>query len=143
MSPPLIKEVKKRMRPDRMAILDAPPGTSCPVVETVRGSGFTLLVTEPTPFGLYDLKLAVGVLAQLEIPCGVALNRADIGNGRVKDFLKDRGIPLLMEIPFDRRVAEGYALGQTLLEVRPEWIEKFQDLFEQIKVLIKNVKHHG
>ena len=111
MSPPLIREVKKRIKNDTLAILDAPPGTSCPVIQTVKGSDYTILVTEPTPFGLYDLKLAVEALGAMNIPCGVILNRSDIGDKQVQIYLQSKGIPLLMEIPFERRIAEGYAKG--------------------------------
>jgi MinD superfamily P-loop ATPase len=137
MSPPLIREVKKRRDPNRVTILDAPPGTSCPVIQTVKGSDFTVLVTEPTPFGLYDLKLAVEVLDRLRIPCGVVINRADVGDRKVKDYLKARGLPLLLEIPFDRRIAAGYARGQSLIEIRPELKADMQNLFREIQGLLK------
>ncbi|MEW6187047.1 MAG: ATP-binding protein [Thermodesulfobacteriota bacterium] len=133
MSPPLIREVKKHIPKERLTIIDAPPGTSCPVIQTVKGSDYTLLVTEPTPFGLFDLKLAIAALENLKNPCGVILNRADIGTLETRDYLQSKGIPLLMEIPFDRRIAEGYARGQSLVEVFPEWKEKFQKLFQKIK----------
>jgi MinD superfamily P-loop ATPase len=133
MSPPLIREVKKRIKKDALAILDAPPGTSCPVVQTVKGSDYTILVTEPTPFGLYDLKLAVESLGNLRIPFGVILNRADSGDQKVQAYLESQGIPLLMEIPFDRKIAEGYARGESLIQVRPEMREKFRNLFQEIQ----------
>lgn len=135
MSPPLIREIKRRLDPDRIAILDAPPGTSCPVIRTVKGSDFTVLVTEPTPFGLFDLKLAVEVLNRLGIPCGVIINRSDVGDRKVKDYLKARGLPLLMEIPFDRRIASGYARGEMLIESRPELKAEFQNLWRTIQDL--------
>ena len=133
MSPPLIREVKKRIKKDTLAILDAPPGTSCPVIQTVKGSDYTILVTEPTPFGLFDLKLAIAALGTLNTPCGVILNRADVGDKQVQKYLESKGIPLLMEIPFDRKIAEGYAKGQSLVEIRPELKEQFQKLFGDIK----------
>jgi MinD superfamily P-loop ATPase len=133
MSPPLIREVKKRIKKNTLAILDAPPGTSCPVIQTVKGSDYTILVTEPTPFGLFDLKLALAALGSLNIPCGVILNRANIGNNETKTYLQSEGIPLLMEIPFERRIAEGYAKGQSLVEIKPELKEQFQKLFLEIK----------
>lgn len=133
MSPPLIREVKKRNKKDALAILDAPPGTSCPVFQTVKGSDYTILVTEPTPFGLYDLKLAVESLGNLRIPFGVILNRADSGDQKVQAYLESQGIPLLMEIPFDRKIAEGYARGESLIQVRPEMREKFRNLFQEIQ----------
>ncbi|MBI4763297.1 MAG: ATP-binding protein [Deltaproteobacteria bacterium] len=134
MSPPLIREVKKRIKNDTLAILDAPPGTSCPVIQTVKGSDYTILVTEPTPFGLYDLKLALAALGSLNIPCGVILNRADIGNNEAKNYLRSEGIPLLMEIPFERKIAEGYAKGLSLVEIKPELKEQFQKLHLDIQV---------
>jgi MinD superfamily P-loop ATPase len=137
MSPPLIREVKKRIKKDTLAILDAPPGTSCPVIQTLKGSDYTILVTEPTPFGLYDLKLAVAALGTLHIPCGVILNRADVGDHQVQNYLQSERIPLLMEIPFERRIAEGYAKGQSLVEIKPELKEKFQHLFEEIRMKAK------
>jgi MinD superfamily P-loop ATPase len=139
MSPPLIREVKKRKRIDTLTILDAPPGTSCPVIQTVKGSDYTILVTEPTPFGVFDLKLAVTALETLNIPCGVILNRADMGNDEARDYLRSKGLPLLMEIPFDRRIAEGYARGDSLIETRPELKEKFQGLLEMVKRQIANL----
>jgi MinD superfamily P-loop ATPase len=143
LSPPLIREVKKRRDPARTAILDAPPGTSCPVIQTVKGSDFTVLVTEPTPFGLFDLKLAVEVLARLGIPCGVVINRANVGDRKVKDYLKARGLPLLLEIPFDRRIAAGYAQGQSLIEIRPRLQADFQNLFQEIQGLLKETPRVG
>jgi MinD superfamily P-loop ATPase len=133
MSPPLIREVKKRIKTGTTAILDAPPGTSCPVIQTVKGSDYTILVTEPTPFGLYDLKLAVAALKTLHIQSGVILNRSDIGNNQVQAYLQSEGIPLLMEIRFERKIAEGYAKGQSLVQIDPELKEKFQNLFQEIK----------
>lgn len=128
MSPPLIREVKKRIDRKRWVILDAPPGTACPVIQTVKGSDYTVLVTEPTPFGLFDLKLTVTALEELKIPHGVILNRADMGTGETRDYLRSKGIPLLLEIPFDRAVAEGYAHGNSLIAVRPELKEAFENV---------------
>jgi MinD superfamily P-loop ATPase len=98
----------------------------------VKGSDFCLLVTEPTPFGLYDLRLAVEALKILQIPRGVVLNRADMGDDQVRRYLENEGIPLLLEIPFDRRIAEGYARGKSLLEVKPEMTADFQELLRKI-----------
>jgi MinD superfamily P-loop ATPase len=141
MAPPLIREVKKRIDRSKVAILDAPPGTSCPVIQTVKGSDYTILVTEPTPFGLYDLKLAVEAIGALKIPLGVILNRADIGDQGVQDFVRYRGIPLLMTIPFDRKIAEGYAKGRSLIEIYPDWQEKFTTLFQTIQEQTVGVGH--
>ena len=133
MSPPLIKEVRSYTRPDILTIIDAPPGTSCPVIASMNGADFVLLVTEPTPFGLYDLKLAVGAVRVLAIPCGLIINRSDIGDDKVKTYAEQEGLPILMEIPFDRRIAEAYSRGEMLVEVMPEWKEKFKTLFHRIQ----------
>ncbi|GAH15023.1 unnamed protein product, partial [marine sediment metagenome] len=111
MSPPLIRAVKKQINPSETVIIDAPPGTSCPVIESVKGSDFSLLVTEPTPFGLNDLKLAVETLKQMNIPHGVVLNRAGVGDNKVKNYCNRENIPILMEIPMDRKIAEAYSEG--------------------------------
>jgi len=133
MSPPLIKKVRSFTRPDRLTIIDAPPGTSCPVIAAMKDVDFILLVTEPTPFGLYDLKLAVGAVNILKIPCGLVINRSDIGDEKVKEYATEEGLPVLMEIPFDRRIAETYSRGEALVEVMPEWKEKFLELYHQIE----------
>lgn len=133
MSPPLIRKVRDFTRAGMLTIIDAPPGTSCPVIASMKGSDFILLVTEPTPFGLHDLKLAVGAVNMLGIPCGLVINRADIGNDKVSNYAQDQGIPVLMEIPFDRRIAELYSRGEMLVEAMPDWKEKFKELFHRIE----------
>jgi MinD superfamily P-loop ATPase len=135
MSPPLIKEVLSHADPAKLTIVDAPPGTSCPVIETMKPADFILLVTEPTPFGLHDLKLAVGAAHILNIPCGLVINRSDIGDEKVKAYAADENLPILMEIPFDRRIAEAYSRGDLIVDVMPEWKEKFQALYKKIKDL--------
>jgi MinD superfamily P-loop ATPase len=136
MSPPLIKEVRKRIDPDRIAILDAPPGASCPVINTVVDTDFIVLVTEPTPFGLHDLRIAVDAMAPLGIPVGIVLNRSDIGDDEVRKFCTEKGVPLLMEIPHDKAIAEGYARGELLIDSAPAYRERFLDLFDKIESLI-------
>ncbi len=133
MSPPLIREVKKQITPSETVIIDAPPGTSCPVIETVKGSDFSLLVTEPTPFGLNDLKLAVETLKQMKIPHGVVINRAGLGDNKVKNYCSRENIPILMEIPMDRKIAEAYSEGKSIIETRPEYKQKFLMLYKKIK----------
>jgi MinD superfamily P-loop ATPase len=133
MSPPLIREVRKYIAPEGLSIIDAPPGTSCPVIASMKGADFILLVTEPTPFGLYDLKLAVGAVRILDIPCGLIINRSDMGDDRVKAYAQKAHLPILMEIPFDRRIAEAYAQGRVLVEELPEWNERFRNLYAQIQ----------
>lgn len=135
MSPPVIRALKRRLDPARTVIIDAPPGTSCPVVESIRHSDLCLLVTEPTPFGLHDLELAAGAAKALGIPRGVVINRADGGEGdeRIKAFCAKEGIPLLMTIPFDRRIAEAYSRGETILDADPSAGKDFIGLFEAVR----------
>ncbi|RJX33239.1 MAG: (4Fe-4S)-binding protein [Oxalobacter sp.] len=126
---PLIDAVKKRIPVDGVAILDAPPGTSCPAVATVRKTDYTVLVTEPTPFGLHDLKLAVAMLRHIGIPFGVVVNRHGIGDDRVHAYCRKENIPLLLVIPDDRRIAECYSRGEILIDALPE----YRALFEQLR----------
>jgi MinD superfamily P-loop ATPase len=114
-------------------IIDAPPGTSCSVVAAVRGSDFVLLVTEPTPFGLNDLKLAVSMLRTLALPFGVAINRSDIGDEAVRDYCAAEGIPVLLEIPEDRRVAEAYSRGEPAVSALPELRPAFRELYRRLE----------
>lgn len=137
MAPPLIRKVRSFAHPGKVTIIDAPPGTSCPVIASMKGADFVLLVTEPTPFGLHDLKLAVGAVRILGIPCGLVINRSDMGDDRVREYAGAEGIPILMEIPFDRKIAESYSRGDLLVDVRPEWKEKFLRLYEKITDLVK------
>jgi len=136
MSPPLIKAVLALRDPTKLTIVDAPPGTSCPVIETMKPADFILLVTEPTPFGLHDLKLAVGAAHILNIPCGLVINRSDIGDEKVKAYAANENLPILMEIPFDRCIAEAYSRGDMMVDVMPEWKEKFRTLYKKIKELL-------
>jgi len=123
---------KNAPRNDILEIRDAPPGASCPVVESIRGADFVLLVTEPTPFGLHDLKQVAGVVKELGLPAGVIVNRDGIGDNAVQDYCDDNDIPILMRIPMDRQVAEGIAQGHTLVEIRPEFGLALRDMLEQI-----------
>ena len=140
MSPPLIKEVRSYEHPDKLTIIDAPPGTSCPVIASVKDTDFVLLVTEPTPFGLYDLKLAVGAVEILNIPCGLVINRCDMGYDKVKEYADTVNLHILMEIPFDRRIAEAYSRGDPLVEIIPEWKNKFLALYHEINKIIEKRK---
>jgi len=136
MAPPVIREVKKYADPANIVINDVPPGTSCPVVEAVEGSDFCLLVTEPTPFGLNDLSLAVEVVRKLGIPCGVIINRVGIGGEEVEQYCHREGIPVLLRIPLDRKIAMLYSQGIPLIEGMPRWREDFLKLFQDIKNII-------
>lgn len=137
MAPPLIKQVKKHIDFSKTVIIDAPPGTSCPVVTSVDKSDFCILVTEPTPFGLNDLVLAVEVLRKLAIPFGVVINRFDIADNKVSMYCLDNNIRILMSIPFDIETARAYSKGIPMVEAFPERKVYFQELFERIKNEIK------
>jgi MinD superfamily P-loop ATPase len=136
MAPPLIRKVRKKSRKDLLTIIDAPPGTSCPVIASMKGADFVLLVTEPTPFGLHDLKLAIGAVNLLGIPCGLVINRSDIGDNRVREYAASEGVPVLMEIPFDRKIAEAYSRGEMLVDSSDRWKKNFQELYRQIEAVI-------
>lgn len=132
MAPPVIKKVKQRANRDGPVILDVPPGTSCPVVEAVGNTDFCILVTEPTPFGLNDLVLAVETVRELGIPCGVVLNRAGVGDNNVEQYCQRENIPVMLTIPLDTDIARLYSRGVTLVEGMPEWKKDFVRLYDQI-----------
>ncbi len=132
MSPPLIREVLKSVREDRLTIVDCPPGTSCPVIAAVKGSDYAILVTEPTPFGLHDLKLAVETLRQLKIPFGIVINRLTEEDDLVQRYCREEQLEILGKIPEDRRVAEGYSRGIPLVEAVPEMQSIFQDILSAV-----------
>jgi MinD superfamily P-loop ATPase len=136
MSPPLIERVKEHIDPEKIAIIDAPPGTSCPVIAALKGADFAILVTEPTPFGLHDLKLAVGAVRILGIPLGIIVNRCDVGDDRVVTYAREEGIPILMEIPDDRKIAEAYSRGIMMVDVMPEMKERLRAVYGEIQALI-------
>ncbi len=134
-SPPVIRAVKKCAPAEGTVILDSPPGTSCPVIETVKDTDVVLLVTEPTPFGLNDLKLAVGMVRALGIPLAVAVNRVGAGDREVFDYCRKESIPVLLEIADDRRIAEGYSRGRLALEALPELKPHFLGLADGLREL--------
>jgi MinD superfamily P-loop ATPase len=136
MAVPVIKAVKNHIEEGKNVILDSPPGTSCPFVETVRGSDFCVLVTEPTPFGLHDLKIAVEVLRKMTIPFGVIVNRAGIGDKKVYDYCKEENIRIMLEIPFQRKIAELYSRGIPFSLEMHEWEDKFQKLYCEIREFV-------
>ena len=121
MAPPLIRAVKAHLKGHLPAILDAPPGTSCPVIATLRDVDFVVLVTEPTPFGLHDLKLAVETVRELGTHFGVVINRVGVGDDRVHTYCIAEAIPILAEIPDDRRIAEAYSRGELIVDALPEY----------------------
>jgi len=137
MSVPLIRAVKRQAREADFTVLDAPPGTSCPVVESVKDADVVVLVTEPTPFGLNDLELAADMAAAMGRVAAVVVNRAGIGDGRVRGFCRSRGLPLLLEVPFDRRIAEAYSRGEPLVAAFPAYRAKFAELGRSLQGLAR------
>jgi MinD superfamily P-loop ATPase len=136
-TPALIRHVKKRIKQDAINIIDAPPGTSCPVIESIKGSDFVLLVTEPTPFGLNDSVLAVDMVRQLKMPFAVAINRSNIGNDALMQYCQQENINVLIQIPNDRKIAESYSRGVMIVGAMPDYKQKFLKLYEDIKKLGK------
>jgi MinD superfamily P-loop ATPase len=132
MATPLIRSVKAEAKGD-LVLIDSPPGTACPVIEAVRGSDFCLLVTEPTPFGLYDLSIAVQVVREMKIPCGVVVNRSGVGDQGVQRYCEREDIPILLEIPMKREIAELYSRGVLFSREMTEWQERFADLLARIE----------
>jgi len=141
MATPIIRKLSKFAFDSSTTIIDAPPGTSCPMIEAVKKSDFCILVTEPTPFGFNDLLLAVEVLKQLKIPFGVIINRADIGDKKVEEYCQKENVPVLMRIPFNREIAMAYSKGEPMIRVLPEYKKDFQNCFDKIGSYInKEVK---
>lgn len=136
MAPPVIRQVKKEIDSEKTVIIDAPPGTSCPVIAAIKDTDFCLLVTEPTPFGLHDLRLAVDVIRKIGIPYGVIINRATLGDSETEDFCNRENIPILMSIPFDKKIASAYSQGIPIVEAVPSLKKDFGDMVEKIKVII-------
>jgi len=136
-TPPLIKKVKTNALAEGIVIIDAPPGTSCPVIEAVKGADFILLVTEPTPFGLNDLKLAVGMVRELKIPFAVVINQSDLGDDQVEQYCDGENIQIILEIPDDRRIAEAYSVGKMIVDVLPEYKKDFAFLYESVSKRLK------
>jgi len=132
LAPPIISAARSEAPPDGITILDASPGTSCPVIEAVRGADFLVLVTEPTPFGLNDLRLAVEMARELDLHFGVIINRCDVGDDRVVGYCNDENIQILLEIPDDRRVAEAYSRGELAVDAVPEYRAGIDQLIQAV-----------
>ena len=145
MAVPVIRQLKKLIEPQpgQVEIIDSPPGTSCPVVETMRQADFVLLVTEPTPFGLHDLRLAVQVARELHVRAGVVVNRDGIGDDRVDAFCRAESIPILMRVPFLRGLAEGMARGLTLTDIQPEYAKNFREMYGRIRGMHRDAPNTG
>jgi MinD superfamily P-loop ATPase len=135
MAVPIIRELQKQVTPlpGQTIILDAPPGTSCPVVATIRDADYLVLVTEPTPFGLHDLRLAARVAGELGVPAGVIINRDNGSYPDLEAFCRSAGLTILMRIPFEREIAAGIAQGCTLTEIHPEYSLYFMEMFQKIE----------
>jgi len=139
MAPPVIRAVKDKIDQKKTIIIDAPPGTSCPVISSLQGSDFCLLVTEPTPFGLNDLVLAVEVSRKMRIPFGVVINRADLGDSKTEKYCEEENIPILMRIPFKKEIAAAYSKGVSIVEEFPEYRKEFQELFKKIEKIVRGL----
>jgi len=140
LAPPITKQLREGLAWSGIALIDAPPGTSCPVIEAVKDTDFVILVTEPTPFGLNDLRLAVEMTRALEVPFGVVINRSDLGDERVEQYCRDENIDILMRIPFDRKFAESYSNGEMSLADHPEYEKKLYKLHQDV---IKRIDNRG
>ena len=142
----VIRDLKKwaisqHPQPSSTYILDASPGTTCPVVESLRGADFALLVTEPTPFGLHDLSLVVDLIfKEFKIPTGIVINKSGLGDEIIEQFAEKNNIPILMRIPLSRDIAEAYARGKLLVEAFPQYKDQFITLYKKIGELIRERK---
>jgi len=141
--PPLIKNLRRREWGTAHTIIDCPPGASCPVVHAVRGVDFGLVVTEPTPFGRHDLEVVVAMLDLLGIAAGVVINKADLGDSGVRDFCRERGLPVLAEIPFDLEIARAGAAGTPFTERLPAWRDAFHALWREIGGIVGRARDRG
>jgi MinD superfamily P-loop ATPase len=137
MATPIIRVLKQKANATALTILDAPPGTGCPMTATLHGADVALLVTEPTPFGLHDLKAAVNVARTLGIPVAVVMNRDGVGDETVDVYCEAEAIPILLRIPFDVEIARHYAEGRVLVDAFPEWEQRFLALHERLKGLVR------
>ncbi len=131
-APAAIVAVKDAAEDRNITLLDCPPGTSCPVIEAVRDADAVLLVTEPTPFGLHDLTLAVEMTRALKKPFCVVLNRSDLGDDKAIAYCRLENIPVILSIPDDRQIAEAYARGVALTEALPAYTPVFADALKRL-----------
>jgi len=138
MATPVIRQLKRQQQftDCDVIVFDAPPGASCSVVETLRGVDFVLLVTEPTPFGLHDLKQMLGIVSEMGLPAGLVINRESGAYPPLAELCASEKLPVLMRIPFNRQYAEGLAKGQTLIQIAPEYVKLFQEVYDQISTIL-------
>jgi MinD superfamily P-loop ATPase len=130
---PIIRELKRRMRTDVPVILDCPPGAACAVVQAIDGCDYCILVTEPTPFGLHDLQIAIELVKKLGMPCGVVVNKAMEGQRLIHEYCEQNGVSVLLEIPFSRAIAASYSQGILPVREHQQWQERFRELFSQVE----------
>lgn len=133
MSPPLIRELKKKSKNISYSIFDCPPGASCPAVESIRDSDYVILVTEPTPFGLNDLKISIDMVRELKVPFGIFINRFDLGNNETEEYCQKENIPIIGRIPNDRKIAYLYSKGSLFTEEIPDYKNVFAQMMKQIE----------
>jgi len=143
MATPIVAATKDEIDSERTAIVDVPPGTDCPVIEGLRGSDFSILVTEPTPFGLYDLRLAVDLVRLLNIPFGVVINRSGPNDVLIEKYCEEESIPVLLKIPYQRDIAVLYSKGIPLIKADPKWKDCFSGLFRSIEEEINETAHRN
>lgn len=141
MAPPLIEKVRKVSENSALVLIDAPPGTSCPVIAAMQDADFVVLVTEPTPFGLSDLVLAVETVRALDLPFGLVINRAGLGSNEIYDYVENEKIPVLMEIPFDFEIAQAYSRGTLIVDQLPQYRQSFLALYQKIGELVAQTRH--
>lgn len=141
MPTPVIRKVKEHANHNGIVIIDISPGTSCPVVESIKDADFCLLVTEPTPFGRNDLVLAVETVRELDIPFAVVLNRTGVGDTEVEEYCQKENISILLTIPLDTEIARFYSKGVTLVEGIPQWKESFVRLFDKVREMVDERNH--
>jgi MinD superfamily P-loop ATPase len=132
MATPVVRTLKRRATEGLLTILDAPPGTACPVIATVNGCDYCILVTEPTPFGLYDLGLAIEVVNELGVPAGIVINKDDGSSGSIGAYASEHNIPILMRIPLSRDIATLYSRGFTLEQADKSWETELHGLYERV-----------
>lgn len=140
---PVIRALRRKTAAGTVTVVDCPPGTACPVVQAVRGVDYCLVVTEPTPFGQHDLEAVVRMLEVLGIPCGVIINRADLGDNGVENFCRDRDIPVLGRIPFDRRIARCFAAGKPFVREMPAWEKTFARWWGEVEGAVARARNRG
>ena len=136
LAPKVVTAVKQYIDKTSINIIDASPGIACPVVAAVEGADVTVLVTEPTPFGLYDLKLAVNLMIKMKLPVGIVINRSDGKDDLIVNYAEKAGIPIVGQIPFKKDYAKAYSKGDILVDVFPDLRETFIEIFENIKKLV-------